>query len=327
VAKIKYNVKGVESGGDMAPVKPGLYKAKIVECTERESRAGNEMIEVVMEITEKGEFKGRKLWYYVITDDEAMAFRVREFLEATGIVDPKKPKTEQGTFDPEGTVGTEVQVRVRSGKDQDDNPRGEVARMLKLDPDDADDDEDDDGDGEDEADWDAMDLDELRQEVEDYEGDPDEVIKDAKAKSKAKKEAALREWLEENATEDDGEDGDDDEGDDDDGATDDDGDGDDEAPYTDWTNDELKEELTNREIELSGKFTKSKAVAALEEDDEEEGDEDDEGDDDEGEDYSSWEIQDLKDELKKRKLPTKGKKSVLVSRLEKDDESGDGDPF
>lgn len=313
--KIKYNVKGVEAGGDLVPVKPGLYKAKIVECSERTSRNGNEMLEVVFEIIEKGEFKGRKLWYYVITDDEAMAFRFREFLEATGIVDPKKPKTETGTFEAEGTVGTEVQVRVRSGRDHDDNPRGEVAKMLKL----SADAEDDDDDGEDEADWDEMDLDELRSEVEDYEGDAAEIIKEAKAgKSKAKKEAALRAWLEENATED--EDGDEDDDDDEDGE--------DEQDYSEMSLSELKETAEERGVEVEGKATKAKLVAALEEDDEEEGDdEDDEDGDEEGEDYSSWEIQDLKDELKKRKLPTKGKKSVLAARLEKDDEEGDGDPF
>lgn len=42
--------------------------------------------------------------------------------------------------------------------------------------------------------------------------------------------------------------------------------------------------------------------------------------------YEEWEVSELKDELKERGLKTDGRKSILVGRLKKDDESGE-EPF
>lgn len=40
--------------------------------------------------------------------------------------------------------------------------------------------------------------------------------------------------------------------------------------------------------------------------------------------YETWSTEDLKTELRNRKLPTDGKKADLVARLEKDDEENPG---
>lgn len=52
--------------------------------------------------------------------------------------------------------------------------------------------------------------------------------------------------------------------------------------------------------------------------------EDDEDESEEETDYSEWEISDLKAELKRRELSTKGKRTELTTRLEEDDAE---DPF
>lgn len=347
MAKVKVNIKNVETGGDLAVIKPGLYPAKLVEATPRTSRNGNEMVELVFEIR-SGDYKGRKMWYYVVTDDESMEFRVAEMLVALGMAKEKNGKvTYSGSFDPEGAVGANVKLKTRLGKDQNGDDRGEVAKMLPDKSSDADDDDDDDGD-DGEKDYGDMSLSELKDEV--SEVDEDQDVDDIIGKKKgAKAKAALIEWLEENASDDDDDDDDGDSDDDDDNSDDDDDD-------DQWSREEL-EEMSDEDLETEAfepdddgeswidpddksdyftkkgkkkKLNRDKVIDAILESQDGDGDDDDDDDgdddgDDDNPDYSGWSIQDLKDELEKRELKTGGKKSVLIARLEKDDESGD--PF
>lgn len=135
----------------------------------------------------------------------------------------------------------------------------------------------------------------------------------------------------------------------------DDGDDDDEdVDYEEMTLEELKEELEARELEVEGKQTKKKLIAALEEHDEEEeddadddDDEDDEGEaeesdddddeddeedeedddeDEEAEDYSEMDLAELKAAAKEKKLKTKGlKKKQIIELLEEEDEDEEPD--
>ncbi len=137
---------------------------------------------------------------------------------------------------------------------------------------------------------------------------------------------------------------------------DDDGDDDEEeVDYEEMSLKELKEEIEARELEIDGKETKKKLIAALEENDEEEeddtDDEDDDSDeaeaddddesedddededesdeddeDDEEEDYGEMDLAELKAAAKEKKLKVKGlKKKELIKALEAADEEEEQD--
>lgn len=83
------------------------------------------------------------------------------------------------------------------------------------------------------------------------------------------------------------------------------GDGDGGEDYSTWTDDDLKAELAERELEVSGRWTTDKAIAVLEEDDAAKGDGDGGNGDgepeaDRREEYEGWDNDDLKAEIKDR---------------------------
>lgn len=351
MAKLKFKFQGTESGSDLKHAKPGLYKAKIKKIEEKESKSsGNEMLEITLEIlpTKKGY---SQVWYYIVTGgDNPQEGRLREFLEACGVV-KKGKKNPSGAVDLDKLVGLTVQVNLKSDTDQDGEYRPRVGKILGLsdeegeepeddedededdadiDEDDDDEEDDDDDDEEDEEDEDeeydedaleALDNDELKAVAAEFDIEPPKRLTD---KGKTKLIAAILEAQEASDEDDDDED---DEDDDDEDALDADA-------INEMDLDELKEVIEENDLSVKtskkvkgGKSKKRKVeevradvIEALEL-----GDDDDEEDDDKP-DYDSWSLQQLKDELKERGLNVKGKKDVLIGRLEKDDES-DSDPF
>lgn len=132
MGKLKYNVKGVEAGQDFdTPVPIGLYRARIDEIEETESKAGNDMLAITLEIS-RGEFKNRKLWDYIVLND-ASAWKLRQFLEAVGEVDDGN---ESGSVELNSLVGKTIQVRVKHETDDrdPDNPvvRARPGALLAL---------------------------------------------------------------------------------------------------------------------------------------------------------------------------------------------------
>lgn len=273
--------------GEFPQPTPGLYPAKIFSEEVGDSKAGNPMLTLVFEI-KTGEFKNSRLWHYIMLDGSA-DWRLREVTDALGF----KAK---GSLDTAKLVGGDVLLRITGQNSEEYGYQARVKNVLKAAGEEEDESEDE---------------------------EPDEE------------------------------------------------DGDDEAPYSEWTLTELREELAERELTIRGKTTKEKLVAALEANDEDLAGEDeepedepeeepepepatrgrrarrgavqyvdpepeDEGEEDESEedeedgeaeDYSEWDMEDLKAELQERGLRTVGKKSVLISRLERDDAEGDDEPF
>lgn len=346
MAKVKFNVKGVESGGGDRPLpKPGVYRCKITSCVVGQPTGKDKRIEVVYTITD-GDHKNFPIYDYINLESEAAAWKLRQFLEAVGLVSEKK---ESGDFDPEELVGTALSVKTKVQPETEQYAASVKATLLMpldgdADDDDAEDLSDDDGDDDNEdVDYSAMDLDELKEAAEEAELDVAEIIKGKK--KKAEKEAALREALEENDASDD----DDDDADDADDSDDDDGDEDDDETYTeeeleelddddlvdvafgyeDEDGDEIEgvldEEEKSEYVKTKGKGKAKKVtvdrealIARILE--AQEGDEDDDDGDDETPDYESMDLKALKKLAKERDISDKGSKKVIIARLLKDDQ-------
>lgn len=145
--KIKYDVSKVEGGGDFKQPTPGLYKAVVKEAEAGKSKAGNDQLKVVLQIQNKGEFKGSNLFHYVPIDPDSPGFfRMKEFVTAMG-------KKQKGTLDLSNILGNEVQVRVKSDSFEGEY-RARVGAVLppKGEDEDADDDDDDDDTSDDDGD-------------------------------------------------------------------------------------------------------------------------------------------------------------------------------
>ncbi len=145
MAKIKYDVSDVEPGVDYdTPIPRGVYRCKIADITVGESKSsGNPMITVEYEVLEKGDWKGRKLWDYIVLND-ASAWKLRQFTDAVGV----KAK---GELDTDKLVGEIVMIKVKHETDDRDpeNPvvRARVGNVTGL-PEDEDVDEEDDAEEE-----------------------------------------------------------------------------------------------------------------------------------------------------------------------------------
>jgi hypothetical protein len=300
MAKIKYNVKGVESKGDKPLPKPGVYRCKVVSCVDATPSGKDRRLEVVYEITH-GENKGFKLYDYINLVSEEAAWKLRQFLEACGVV--KDGKKEAGSFDPDDLVGTGLSIRTRiQPADDRFSASAKPATLMPLDEDaDSEDDEDledEDGDGED-ADDDEESEDGDEEESDDDDSDEEDEDEDDDS---TYSEEELNEL------------------DDDDlvdvawGYTDDD---DDEIEGI-LDDDEKDQYVTVKKVKGKKKTTVDRDALIARILEAQEGDEDEDGDD-ETVDYSAMDLDELKELAKTRKLSTKGSKKVIIARLEKDD--------
>lgn len=265
MAKVKYDVSDVEPGQDIdfdTPIPKGLYKCKVSDITSGTSQSsGNPMLTVEYEVVQRGDWKGRKLWDYIVLTDEA-AWKLRQFTDALG-------KRAKGTLDTDALVGEMVLVRVKH--ETDNRPevleanagkpvvRGRVGNVAAI-PDTDDEEPEDDDEADEPADGDD-DEDLTYEDLAEYDRDDMEaLVEDEELDitfNKRTKDDVLRERIAE-ALELEPEDDDDDEDEE-------------EEAWADMSLADLRTEAKARG--LSTKGPKAKLVARLEEDDEGDGNE------------------------------------------------------
>jgi hypothetical protein len=283
MTKVKFNVKGVESGGNRKLMKNALYEVKIVEAPIGQGGKNNEKrIELKTEVIEKGEYLGQRLRTdYINIESEDAAWKFRQFLEGVGLVVDGK---ETGTLDTDKLVGKVITVRVKGRNDEQYGVQNDIAQYISPDDEEPDDDE---PDPEEEEAAEEPDTDE---ESDDSEEDED--------------------WTEEELSE----------LDDDDlklyafGGADEDGDEIEALVDGDASDYETKKKKGKKTVTT---LDREKLIAAMIE---AQGGDDDEDGDEEPADYDSMELAELRELAKSRGLSTKGAKGILVKRLQKDDE-------
>lgn len=321
MAKIKYDVKGVDPGGDRELPKPGVYRCKVISCVDAKPSGKDRRLEVQYQITD-GDHKGFVLYDYINLESEAARWKLAQFIKACGL-------PASGTLDPDEVIGTGLSVRVKIQPETDQYAASaRPATLLPLDGDekedlDADDDDtepDDDDDDDDDSTYTQEELEELsNSDLKEVAGELEvEVPAKLTAKAKEKLIAAILEAQSEDDDEDE------------------DGGGDDEEEYT-WDDlsgmdrDELVELIEENELDVETTTGKGKKKKDVDEDDlrtaiaeeleiEVPDDEDDDEDDAPNyDDTEEWTLAKLKAEAKKRKLSDKGTRKAIVARLKKDD--------
>jgi hypothetical protein len=90
--------------------KSGLYDFEVLTATDRLSKAGNDMIELNLKLYDP-EGRSFRLFDYLVSN-EAMAFKVRHFASATGML----PQYEAGELKGEDCVGKSGRAQVTRQK-------------------------------------------------------------------------------------------------------------------------------------------------------------------------------------------------------------------
>ena len=310
MAVIKYNVKGVETGGALIPV--GVYKCKVVKAVDASPEGKDRRIEAVYEIVE-GKFKGRQLYDYIQVEREDLAWKLASFVRAIGLPD-------EGGLDLKKIIGKMLNVRV-AHREYQGEMQPNIRGLLPLGDDDTGvEDEEDLGEGEE---GDVYTLEELNDlDNSELKGLAEELGVEAPARlnAAAKKKLAKAVFDAQGSEEE----GDDEEEEDDEEGVD----------LDALSRAELKALIKEEGLDITVlKKHSDDDIRALIADalgEEEEGDDEEEEDDEEeGEtvDYSELTPAELTTELKERGLPTKGTSAVKIARLEKDDASKDENPF
>jgi hypothetical protein len=157
--RVKVDVSGVDpADAKREPPKPGVYRAVVDSLVSRKPEGKQQRLEVVMKITGGGDKKyhGAKIYDYINLENENVAWKLDQFLQAFGVTSTKKRKA---TFDTDDLVGESCKIRVRGGTNQNDEYRAEMAAYLEADEED-DDEEGEEEDGEEEAGEESDDEDE-----------------------------------------------------------------------------------------------------------------------------------------------------------------------
>ncbi len=122
------------SSGNFESPQPGIYTVAVKSVTAGFSKNSDgsldknrPRVEVIFQVQDPP-YKGSQLWYY-LTFGEAALWKLDQFLQVFGIATANKRK---GSFKPAQVEGKRCKVRIRAGKDQHNNYRGEVAAVLPL---------------------------------------------------------------------------------------------------------------------------------------------------------------------------------------------------
>lgn len=141
MTKVKFDLTGSNADearnlGNMESPRPGVYRCKVKEINPGFSKDSNgkpdqnrPRIEVIFEVQDAA-YKGANLWYYLTlgaTDSDFPVKKYDQFLQAFGIATSRKRK---GEWDTDKVVGKYCLVRVRAGKNLNDEYKADVGSVM-----------------------------------------------------------------------------------------------------------------------------------------------------------------------------------------------------
>lgn len=109
-----------------ARVEPGTYRARVTDFNETESKAGNVMFEVYLEIID-GPYTGKQVIDRLPQTEKAM-FRSAAFLQALGVKIAKKKLA----LNPKSLIGRPVDILVEDGEPYNGRVKSEVREYLRA---------------------------------------------------------------------------------------------------------------------------------------------------------------------------------------------------
>jgi hypothetical protein len=99
-----------------APLRAGFYKAEITDAIEKQSKAGNEMIELDLLVQEPKAYYGSTLRDYIVAGEKTR-WKVNQVIAAIGM---RLEEGESGDLEPKHVVGKTVTIRVEFEPDRKD---------------------------------------------------------------------------------------------------------------------------------------------------------------------------------------------------------------
>lgn len=128
MARVKYDVRGVEGKRVVLPA--GVYNVKVAQATLAKPDGKDERIEVVFEVVGDKTHKGAKLYEYINTESDVAKWKLREFLEAVGTI--SNGKGEAGVLDTDKIVGKVIGVKTFVRAADDTRGFDEQARVRRM---------------------------------------------------------------------------------------------------------------------------------------------------------------------------------------------------
>lgn len=130
MARVKYDVRGVESSGG-TPLPPGVYNAKVTQADVTKPEGKDQRIEVILEVVNSEEANnGKKLYEYINLESDAAKWKLKEYLEALG------EGGDTGSFDTDDHLNKVIGVKtiVRPADEaRGFDARAAVRRMFAID--------------------------------------------------------------------------------------------------------------------------------------------------------------------------------------------------
>ena len=121
-----------ENGGGFVMIPDGEYTVKITEISPGQTKAGDPMMTLTLEVCSMGEFGGRKLWDRIIIPQQgssafAIMGRTMHFLHCIG-----EPYEGQFTWNTDNWQGQFVKVEIGSAKYTDKNGNEKIKNEVKA---------------------------------------------------------------------------------------------------------------------------------------------------------------------------------------------------